>query len=80
VRHGELSKARKHVALPASTICALYKSRLQVELFFKWIKQHRRIKQFYGTSENAAKTQIGSPCRFTCWSPSFRCWTIARNK
>jgi len=47
-----------HVALPASTICALYKSRWQVELFFKWIKQHLRIKQFYGTSENAVKTQI----------------------
>ena len=45
-------------ALPAATICALYKSRWQVELFFKWIKQHLRIKQFYGTSENAVKTQI----------------------
>jgi Domain of unknown function (DUF4372)/Transposase DDE domain len=45
-------------ALPAVTICALYKSRWQVELFFKWIKQHLRIKQFYGTSENAVKTQI----------------------
>jgi hypothetical protein len=43
---------------PALTICALYKSRWQVELFFKWIKQHLRIKQFYGTSENAVKTQI----------------------
>ena len=39
-------------SLPAATICALYKSRWQVELFFKWIKQHLRIKQFYGTSEN----------------------------
>ena len=37
---------------------ALYKSRWQVELFFKWIKQHLRIKAFYGTSENAVKTQI----------------------
>jgi hypothetical protein len=46
------------VTLPALTICALYKSRWQVELFFKWIKQHLRIKQFYGTSENAVKTQI----------------------
>jgi uncharacterized protein DUF4372/DDE family transposase len=45
-------------ALPASTICDLYKSRWQVELFFKWIKQHLRIKRFYGTSENAVKTQI----------------------
>ena len=44
--------------LPAATICALYKSRWQVELFFKWIKQHLRIKRFYGTSENAVKTQI----------------------
>lgn len=45
-------------ALPALTICDLYKSRWQVELFFKWIKQHLRIKKFYGTSENAVKTQI----------------------
>jgi IS4 transposase len=35
--------------LPAATVCALYKSRRQVELFFKWIKQHLRIKQFFGT-------------------------------
>jgi IS4 transposase len=46
------------VTLPALTICALYKSRWQVELFFKWIKQHLRIKRFYGASENAVKTQI----------------------
>jgi hypothetical protein len=44
--------------LPAATICLLYKSRWQVELFFKWIKQHLRIKAFYGYSENAVKTQI----------------------
>ncbi len=44
--------------LPALTICSLYKSRWQVELFFKWIKQHLRIKAFYGYSENAVKTQI----------------------
>ena len=44
--------------LPSSTICALYKNRWQVELFFKWIKQHLRIKRFYGTSENAVKSQI----------------------
>ena len=44
--------------LPAKTICALYKSRWRVELFFKWIKQHLRIKTFYGTTENAVKTQI----------------------
>ena len=45
-------------AWSAPTICALYKGRWQVELFFKWIKQHLRIKRFYGTSENAVKTQI----------------------
>ncbi len=44
--------------LPAPTIAALYKKRWQVELFFKWIKQNLRIKHFYGTSENAVKTQI----------------------
>ena len=44
--------------MPALTITALYKSRWQVELFFKWIKQHLRIKRFFGTSENAVKTQI----------------------
>jgi hypothetical protein len=43
---------------PAATICALYKARWQVELFFKWIKQHLRIKKFYGNSENAVKSQI----------------------
>jgi Domain of unknown function (DUF4372)/Transposase DDE domain len=47
-----------NMALPAYTICQLYKSRWQVELFFKWIKQHLRIKQFLGRSENAVKTQI----------------------
>ena len=45
-------------ALPAATICALYKSRWHVELFFKWIKQHLRIKKFYGNTENAVKSQI----------------------
>src|SRR5260370_6044562 len=44
--------------LPALTIASIYKQRCQVELFFKWIKQHLRIKAFYGTSENAVKTQI----------------------
>jgi hypothetical protein len=44
--------------LPALTITELYRCRWQVELFFKWIKQHLRIKQFYGTTENAVKTQI----------------------
>ena len=47
-----------NTTLPALTIAALYKSRWQVELFFKWIKQHLRIKKFLGTSENAVKTQI----------------------
>ena len=47
-----------NTALPAVTIAALYKSRWQVELFFKWIKQHLRIKRFIGNSENAVKTQI----------------------
>jgi hypothetical protein len=47
-----------HFRLPAATVCALYRQRWQVELFFKWIKQHLRIKRFYGTSENAVKTQI----------------------
>lgn len=45
-------------ALPAQTIADLYRCRWQVELFFKWIKQHLRIKAFYGTTENAVKTQI----------------------
>ena len=45
-------------ALPAQTIADIYKARWQIELFFKWIKQHLRIKAFFGTSENAVKTQI----------------------
>ena len=47
-----------NTTLPPLTIAAVYKSRWQVELFFKWIKQHLRIKRFLGTSENAVKTQI----------------------
>jgi hypothetical protein len=47
-----------HFALPAVTIANLYRFRWQIEIFFKWIKQHLRIKAFYGTSENAVKTQI----------------------
>jgi IS4 transposase len=47
-----------NVTLPALTIAQLYKCRWQVELFFKWIKQHLRIKAFYGTSDNAVKTQV----------------------
>jgi IS4 transposase len=46
--------------LPAMTIAKLYKYRWKVELFFKWIKQHLRIKAFFGETENAAKTQIWS--------------------
>ena len=56
--------------LPALTIAQLYKCRWQVELFFKWIKQHLRIKAFFGTNENAVKTQSGSPSVCTCSLPS----------
>lgn len=47
-----------HLELPAQTIADLYRCRWQIELFFKWIKQHLRIKAFFGTSENAVKSQI----------------------
>jgi hypothetical protein len=47
-----------NMVLPALTICLLYKNRWKVELFFKWIKQHLRVKRFYGQSPNAVKTQI----------------------
>jgi hypothetical protein len=47
-----------HMSLPAITICDLYRLRWQVELFFKWIKQHLRIKRFFGTSDNAVRTQV----------------------
>ena len=61
-KHPETGKTlvflTNNTALPALTICALYKSRWQVELFFKWIKQHLRIEHFLGTSENAVKTQV----------------------
>jgi len=53
-----LSFLTNNFSLPALSIALLYKSRWQVELFFKWIKQHLRIKAFYGTSDNAVKTQI----------------------
>ena len=56
--HKRLVFLTNNFALPALTIAQLYKCRWQVELFFKWIKQHLRIKAFYGTSENAVKTQI----------------------
>lgn len=47
-----------HLSLPSQSICELHHQRWQVELFFKWIKQHLRIKCFFGTSENAVKTQL----------------------
>jgi transposase len=56
--------------LSALTIAQLYKSRWQIELFFKWIKQHLRIKAFYGNTDNAVKTQIWIASASTCWSPS----------
>ena len=54
----DLTFLTNNFTLPAIKIAQLYKCRWQVELFFKWIKQHLRIKSFYGTSENAVKTQI----------------------
>src|SRR6202043_1104367 len=56
--HKRLKFLTNNFALPASTIAQIYKCRWEVELFFKWIKQHLRISAFYGTSENAVKTQI----------------------
>jgi IS4 transposase len=53
-----LALLTNNTALPALSIAALHKKRRQVELFFKWIKQHLRIKRFIGNSENAVKTQI----------------------
>ena len=63
-----------NTSLPALTIAALYKSCWQVELFFKWIKQHLRIKRFLGTSQNAVKTQVWWACSPHCatailWQP-----------
>jgi IS4 transposase len=57
-RNKRLIFLTNNIKLPAKTIADLYKSRWRVELFFKWIKQHLRIKVFYGTSENAVKSQI----------------------
>ena len=54
----QINLLTNQMTLPAFTIAELYRYRWQVELFFKWIKQHLRIKAFYGTSENAVKTQI----------------------
>ena len=64
VSFADLETARRYVflsnnfTLAAQTICRLYKCRWRVELFFKWIKQYLRIKAFFGTSENAVKTQV----------------------
>ena len=52
------SLSTNHFALPATTVSALYRHRWQIEIFFKWIKQHLRIKAFFGTSPNAVKTQV----------------------
>ena len=57
-RSKRLKFLTNNFTLPAGTIADIYRQRWQVELFFKWIKQHLRIKAFYGTSENAVKTQI----------------------
>jgi IS4 transposase len=57
-RDKQLVFLTNNMTLPAKTIADLYKSRWRVELFFKWIKQHLRIKTFYGVSENAVKSQI----------------------
>ncbi len=55
---GSIVLLTNHFALPAATVGALYRHRWQVEIFFRWIKQHLRIKAFFGTSPNAVKTQI----------------------
>ena len=57
-KDNRLNLLTNQMTLPALTIAELYRCRWQIELFFKWIKQHLRIKAFYGTSENAVKTQI----------------------
>ena len=57
-RDSRLTFLTNNFLLPALTIAQLYRTRWQVELFFRWIKQHLRIKAFYGTSENAVKTQV----------------------
>ena len=52
--------------VPALTIAQLYRCRWQIELFFKWIKQHLRIKAFYGTSENAVRIQVWTAISVSC--------------
>ena len=56
--HKEFNFLTNNFTIPAMTVAQLYKQRWQIELFFKWIKQHLRINSFFGTSENAVKTQI----------------------
>lgn len=55
---GSIVLLTNHFALPAATVGALYRHRWQIEIFFRWIKQHLRIKAFFGTSPNAVKTQV----------------------
>lgn len=62
----ELVFLTNNFILPALTIAELYRCRWQVELFFKWIKQHLRIKAFFGTTENAVRRKFGSQCQFMC--------------
>ena len=57
-RNKRLVFLTNNLSIPANTVADIYKQRWQVELFFKWIKQHLRFKRFYGTSENAVKSQI----------------------
>jgi hypothetical protein len=59
-----------NISLPALTITQLYRCRWQIELFFKWIKQHLRIKAFFGTPKTRSKLKSGSHCRFMCSSLS----------
>ena len=70
-RDKRLTFLTNQFTLPAKTIADLYRCRWKVELFFKWIKQHLRIKAFYGTPENAVKTQIWIAVRSMCWWRSF---------
>ena len=60
ITHRALVFLTNNFTVPALTITQLYRGRWQIELFFKWIKQHLRIKAFYGTSPNAVRTQVWS--------------------
>ena len=68
-REKQLVFLTNNFVLPALTMAKLYKCRWQIELFFKWIKQHLRIKAFYGTSDNAVKLRYGSPFLLTSLLP-----------